>query len=94
MVTEEMLVTQLIEEGQKFLDEHKWRDAVDLFSEAENLDKWKDLYGGQIYASLAYAFAQLGDKTKAKHFIALFDEQFGEYGVAEDDELEKVKKAS
>ena len=29
-----------------------WKDAAHLFSEADNLDKWRDLYGGKIYASL------------------------------------------
>jgi len=34
------------------MDDGKWRDAANLFSEADNLEKWRDLYGGKIYASL------------------------------------------
>jgi uncharacterized protein HemY len=86
MANEEQLIGQLIAEGQGCLDNEKWQEAADLFTEAEQLEKWRDLYGGQIYASLAYAFAQLGDTTKAKHFLSQHEEQFGEYGITEEDE--------
>ena len=41
----------------------------------------------------AYAYSQLGDTTKAKHFISLYDEQYGDYGVGEEDELLKIQMA-
>ena len=44
-------------EGQKCLDEEKWEEAVHLYGEAELMDSWKDVHGGQILASLAYVFA-------------------------------------
>lgn len=69
MTNEERLVTQLLTEGQKCLDESKWNEAEQLYNEADTLDKWRDLYGGTIYASLAYVYASLGDSTKCKHFL-------------------------
>jgi thioredoxin-like negative regulator of GroEL len=52
MVNEERLINQLISEGQRCMDEGRWHESTQLFSEAEQLDKWRDLYGGQIFASL------------------------------------------
>ena len=91
MTNEEMLVTQLIKEGQKCISEGKWQEAEHLFSEADHLDKWKDIYGGQIYSSLAISYAHLGNITKAKHFIGLYEEQFMDY--ADDDEIAKIQLA-
>jgi hypothetical protein len=44
------------------------------------------LYGGKIYANLAYIYAQMGDNTKSKHYVNQYDEQFGDYGISEEDE--------
>ena len=43
-----------------------------------------------IWFFSAYAFAQLGDMTKAKHFLTLHKEFLGEYGQADSDEQLKL----
>jgi outer membrane protein assembly factor BamD (BamD/ComL family) len=93
MTNEERLVAQLLGEGLKCLDKSLWQEAAQLYAEADTLDKWRDLYGGTIYASLAYAFAQLGDFTKCKHYLDRYQEEFGEYGVVEEADSAKLGSA-
>jgi len=57
VATEEKLVIQLISEGLHYIDSKKWEEAINLLNEAESLERWRDLYGGKIYSSLAYANA-------------------------------------
>ena len=72
-----------MDESIKSLDEKKWIEAIHFLKEVESMDKWKEIYGSKIYANLgkfqkpnflssnlAFAFAQLGDITKARHFMA------------------------
>jgi hypothetical protein len=56
MTTEEHLIVQLIKEGQKFIDHSNWEEAANYFSEADNLDKWRDIYGSKIYSNLGKFF--------------------------------------
>lgn len=37
-----------------------------IFTQAGDMDKWKDLYGGTILSSLALASAKIGNMTVAK----------------------------
>lgn len=57
IATEEQLVLQLISESLNFIDQKKWDEAINLLNEADSLEKWRDLYGGKIYSSLAFAYA-------------------------------------
>ena len=43
---------------------------------------------------IAYAFAQLGDITKSKHFMSLQKEFLGEYGQPDSDEQLKLQMAN
>ena len=52
MATEEQLVAQLLDESVKSLDEKRWMEAIHFLKEVESMEKWKDLYGGKIYANL------------------------------------------
>lgn len=90
MTTEEKIITQLINEGKKCLENDQWNEAIDLFSEADTLEKWRDIYGGTILSSLSLAFAQLGNHIKASHFLNQYKEMNQEYGITEEDEMEKI----
>ena len=79
IATEERLCIQLISEGLQYLESKKWEEAIGLFSEAESLERWIDLYGGKIYSSLAFANAQIGNYTKAKYFLSLHKKVLGQY---------------
>jgi len=59
-----------LDESIKSLDEKKWIEAIHFLKEVESMEKWKEIYGSKIYANLAFAFSQLGDITKARHFMA------------------------
>ena len=50
------------------------------------MEKWTNAYGGKIYSGIAFAYAHLGDMTKAKHFVALHKEFLGEFGEMDADE--------
>lgn len=52
MTTEEQLVTQLLDESIKSLDEKKWIEAIHFLKEVESMEKWKEIYGSKIYANL------------------------------------------
>ena len=54
ITNEETLITQLIKEGQRCLDEKRYDEALFLYGEAMLMDKWKPLYGGSLLANLAY----------------------------------------
>jgi heme oxygenase len=43
---------------------------------------------------LAFIYAQLGNKTKAKHYIQQYEETFGEYGITDDAEKKLLANAS
>lgn len=43
---------------------------------------------------LAFIYAQLGNKTKANHYIQQYEDSFGEYGVTEDQEKKLIATAS
>lgn len=70
------------------IKESEFKHAIELLDEANNLaDKWRDLYGSRIFASLAYCYANLGNKTQARHFISMHDEQYADFGIIDDFEL-------
>lgn len=61
MATEEIMINQLLKEGETCIDEKKWREAIELIGEAEGLTRWIEIYGSQIYSSLALAYSYLGN---------------------------------
>ena len=64
MTNEEKLILQIIEQGDNLIKKKDWKQALHIFNEADSVaEKWKDLYGSRIYASLAYCYANLGNKT-------------------------------
>ena len=91
---EEKLILQLIKEGDKCIKEKKYTEAIDLYKKADTFERWKELYGGNIYASLAFCFAQLGNKTQARHFVSLFDEAYGDYGIQSGEDQNLINQAS
>lgn len=61
------------------------------------MERWAEIYGSQIYSSLALAYAQVGNLTKAKHFMQLYRETIGDAGpsqLPEDEEGQKINRAS
>lgn len=56
-------------------------------------EKWRDLYGARIFASLAYCYAHIGNKTMAKHFITQHEDQFGDFGISDESEHRMIHEA-
>lgn len=66
MANEEKLLNQILSEGKKLVKSEKYEEASNMFLEAYNLDKWKEVYGTNILTNLAYTFAMKGNIIKAK----------------------------
>lgn len=57
LATEEIIVSKLLKQGQTFIEEKRWAEAISAYEDAEKMDKWSEIYGAQIYSSLALAYA-------------------------------------
>ena len=77
VANEEILADSLIKEGSRCIEEGKLGDAHHLFEEANDLEKWRDIYGTVILANLAYICALKKNYTKAKQHIDDFYELYG-----------------
>ena len=87
MTNEENLILEIIKQGDGLISKKMYKHAAELYKEADNLaEKWRDLYGARIYASLAFCYAHIGNLTLAKHFISQHEEQFGDFGISDDAE--------
>lgn len=94
MTNEENLILEIIKQGDGLVNKKQWKHATELFKEADNLaEKWRDLYGARIFASLAFCYAHIGNKTMAKHFITQHEEQFGDFGIADENEQRMLHEA-
>jgi thioredoxin-like negative regulator of GroEL len=80
LANEEIIMSQLLKQGQAFIEEKKWSEAIGAYEEAEKMDKWSEIYGSQICSSLSLAYAQIGNITKAKHFMQLYRESTADFG--------------
>lgn len=69
LASEEIIVSKLLKQGQLFIEAKRWSEAISAYEDAEKMDKWCEIYGPQIYSSLSLAYAQIGNLTKAKHFM-------------------------
>ena len=61
------------------------------------MERWAEIYGTQIYSSLSLAYAQIGNVTKAKHFMQIYRESVGDLGHSQqpdDEDSQKVNWAS
>ena len=76
LATEEIIVNNLLSRGQEFINEEKWAEAIVAYEDAEKMERWSEIYGTQIFSSLALAHAHTGNITKAKHFMQLYKECF------------------
>lgn len=47
-----------------------------------------------IFVNIAFIYAQLGNKTKATHYIQQYEDSFGEYGVTDEAEKKLIATAS
>lgn len=45
MATEEIIIGQLLREGQTCIDDKNWKEAIQLLGEAEGLNRWIEIYG-------------------------------------------------
>ena len=45
LANEEIMMSQLLKQGQAFIEEKKWSEAVGAYEEAEKMDKWSEIYG-------------------------------------------------
>jgi len=54
VTNEENLINQLIKEGKSCLNDENYDDALYLFSEANQMNQWRNLYGSTIISNLAY----------------------------------------
>jgi hypothetical protein len=54
------------------------QSGIELLSEANDLERWRDLYGGTILSNLAFATALKGNKTMAKHYLKEYQKTFGD----------------
>lgn len=88
----------MIKEGQRCLTEGKLNDAQNLFEEANNLEKWKDVYGTVVLANLAYICALKRNYSMAKHYMEDYNVQYGKSEQAgnnyyDPDEYQKLSYA-
>jgi hypothetical protein len=74
---EENLINNLLENGLKAIKEKQFDDAIFFLSEAKMMEKWKDTYGRQVYSSLSYAYAMIGNVLKAKNTYDEYEKEFG-----------------
>ena len=49
---EEIQLNDMIKEGKQCLDTGKLESAIEIFKEANSLERWKDLYGSIILSCL------------------------------------------
>lgn len=90
-------MSKLLKQGEAFIEEKRWSEAIGAYEDAEKMDKWSEIYGAQIYSSLSLAYAHIGNLTKAKHFMQLYRENFTDFGQQaqlDDEEGQKISKAS
>ena len=73
MATEEIIISQLLREGQTLIDDKNWKEAIQLLGEAEGLTRWIEIYGSQIYSSLALAYSYLGNLSQTKHYLSMYN---------------------
>jgi len=45
LATEEIIVSQLLKQGQSFVDDKLWDEAIGVFEEADKMQKWNEIYG-------------------------------------------------
>ena len=52
-----MIVNNLLKQGQSYIEERKWSEAISTYEDAERMERWAEIYGSQIYSSLSLAYA-------------------------------------
>lgn len=91
IANEEQLADSLIEQGHRCLEENKLQDALTLFEEANQLEKWRDVYGTLVLANLAYICAKLGNILRAKDYLYDYYDLYGQGDFNNDpDEYHKL----
>ena len=91
IANEEALADSLISEGQRCIEENKLQDALQLFEEANQLEKWRDIYGTVVLANLAYICAKLGNIHRARDYIDDYFDLYGQSDFHQDpDEYQKL----
>jgi outer membrane protein assembly factor BamD (BamD/ComL family) len=94
VANEEILADSLISEGNRCIVEGKLTDALHLFEEANQLEKWKDIYGTKVLANLAYICAKLGNMHKAREYINDYYDLYGKSDFQQEiDECQKLNFA-
>lgn len=91
VANEEILAESLIKEGSRCIDEGKLEDAQHLFDEANQLEKWRDIYGTVVLANLAYICLLKNNVTKARQHLSDYYDLFNQSDYSIDpDEYQKI----
>ena len=94
VANEEQLIDSLIKEGSRCIDEAKYDDALQLFEEANVLEKWRDIYGPLVLANLAYICVMKKNYLRGRQFVDDYINIYGSSDLAIDpDEHYKITQA-
>jgi outer membrane protein assembly factor BamD (BamD/ComL family) len=81
VANEELLADSLIQGGLALIDQGKLTEAQQCFEDANQLEKWRDIYGTVVLANLAYICAMKGNMLMAKQYI---DDYYMQYSRSEE----------
>jgi hypothetical protein len=79
MQQEEQLADSLIDQALHEIEHHDWTSSVCHLQQAASIESQMTKIGAQVYAALAYSYAEQGNFTQARSFLTRHEDEYGDF---------------